>query len=131
MLKTSGTTMKVFRCLKIPLTSMRVDCFESCKKIVLRFQASSISPPPSPASGLVPKSPKRNSSGVSAEQFYYSFYYNEGLENKLSRTPLLGLAKSIYYFLTFNNHENNMSEVLIEINSLSIPNVLNLMLVDY
>ena len=48
MLKTSGTTMKVFRCLKIPLTSMRVDCFESCKKIVLRFQASSIVPPPPP-----------------------------------------------------------------------------------
>ena len=124
--------MEVFRCLKIPLTSMRVDCFESCKKIVLRFQASSIvPPPPSPASGLVPKSPKRNSSGVSAEQFYYSFNYNEGLENKLSRTPLLSLAKSIYYFLTFNNHENNVSEVLTEINSLSVPNVLNLMLVDY
>ena len=28
---------------------------------------------------------------------YYSFYYNQGLENKLARAPLLGLAKSIYY----------------------------------
>ena len=28
-----------------------------------------------------------------------SFYYNEGLENKLTRVPLLGSAKSIYYQL--------------------------------
>ena len=29
----------------------------------------------------------------------FSFYYNEGLENKLTRVPLLGSAKSIYYQL--------------------------------
>ena len=42
------------------------------------------------------KSPWRNSPTTSAEEFYDSFYHNEGLENKLKRAPLLGLAKSIY-----------------------------------
>ena len=44
-----------------------------------------------------PLIPLKNSSTASAEEFYYSFYYNEGLENKLTRAPLLGLAKSICY----------------------------------
>ena len=36
------------------------------------------------------------------ERFYYSFIqHNEGLENKLTRTLLLGLAKSIYYWEMF------------------------------
>ena len=39
----------------------------------------------------------RNSSTASAEEFYYSFYYNEELENKLTRALLLGVAKSINY----------------------------------
>ena len=45
-----------------------------------------------PTPGLVPKSPWRNSSTASAEEFCYSFNYSEGLENKLTVTPLLGLA---------------------------------------
>lgn len=32
-----------------------------------------------------------------AEDFQYSFYYNEGLKNKVNRTPFLGLVKSIFY----------------------------------
>ena len=54
---------------------------------------------PSPLPGVVLKSPWRNSSTASAEEFYYSFYDNEGLENKLTRAPLLGLAKFIYYWI--------------------------------
>ena len=55
---------------------------------------------PSPPPGLVSWSPWRNSSTAKAEEFYYSFYCNEGLENKLTRAPLLCSAKSIYYVWT-------------------------------
>ena len=50
---------------------------------------------PTPRTGLL--IPSRNSSTASAEEFYYSFYYNEELENKLTRALLLGVAKSINY----------------------------------
>ena len=50
---------------------------------------------PTPRTGLL--IPWRNSSTASAEEFYHSFHYNEGLENKLIRASLLGLARSIYY----------------------------------
>ena len=95
LLKTSGTTTKVLSCSKIPLTSMRF--IASCENVVPRFQTSPILsfPPPLPDWSLHPL--WRNSSTASAEEFYYSFYYNEGLENKLTRAPLLGLAKSICY----------------------------------
>ena len=82
LLKTLGTTTKVLSCLKIPLTGMRVDRFVSCQNIVPKFQTSVILPTP----GLVPKSPWRNSSTDSAEEFYYSFYCSEGLENKPTST---------------------------------------------
>ena len=52
--------------------------------------------PSLPNPGMVSWSSWRNSSTASAEEFSYSFYYNEGLENKLTRALLLGLAKSIY-----------------------------------
>ena len=42
LLKTSGTTTRISGCLKIPLTSMRVDRLASCESIVPRFQTSSI-----------------------------------------------------------------------------------------
>ena len=93
LFKTSGTTTKVLSCLKIPLTNMRF--IASCENVVPRFQTSN-SFLPSPPSGLISWSPGRNSSTASAEECYHSFYYNEGLENKLTLTPLLGLAKSIY-----------------------------------
>ena len=50
----------------------------------------------------------RNSCTASAEEFYYSFYFNEGLENKLTRAPLLGLAKSIYYI----NNQMTMAAIV-------------------
>ena len=34
---------------------------------------------------------------ASAEEFYYSFYYNGGLGNKLARVPRLGFADPKYY----------------------------------
>ena len=91
----SGTTTKVLSCLKIPLTSMRF--IASCENVVPRFQTSPILsfPPPPPDWSLHPL--WRNSSTASAEEFYYSFYYNEELENKLTRALLLGVAKSINY----------------------------------
>ena len=96
LLKSSGTTTKVLSCLKIPLTSMRF--------IVSPDLANSSLPFPPPE--LVSWSPWRNSSTASAEEFYYSFYYKEGLENILTRAPLLGLAKSIYHFLSFKPSES-------------------------
>ena len=94
LLKTSGTATKVLSCLKIPLTSMRF--IASCENVVPRFQTSPILPfPPHPRNwSLNPL--EENSSTASAEEFYNSFYYNEGLENKLTRAPLLGSAKSLY-----------------------------------
>ena len=71
-----------------------VDHFASSENIVPRFQASSVLSPLPP--GLFPKSPWIKSSTASAEEFYYNFYYNEGLENKLTEAQLLGLAKSTY-----------------------------------
>ena len=87
-LKTSGTTTKVLSCLKIPLTSMRF--IASC------FIANSSLPSPSPA--VVSLSPWRNSFTASVAEFFKIFYFNVGLENKLTRAPLLGLAKSLYHF---------------------------------
>ena len=60
------------------------------------FQTSPILPFPSHPPDWSLNPPRRNSSTASAEKFYYSFYYNEGLEYKLTRAPFLGLAKSIY-----------------------------------
>ena len=77
---------------------MHVDHFESCETILDRFQTPSIFS----HSWLVPKSPGRNSSTASAEKFYYSFYYDERLENKVTRGPLLGLAKYIYLYVYLN-----------------------------
>ena len=93
LLKTSGTTTKVLSCSEIPLTSMRF--IASCENVVPRFQTSPILPfPPHPRTVLL----------IPFKKLFYSqcwrvllqFYHNEGLENKLTRTPLLGLDKSIY-----------------------------------
>ena len=51
-----------------------------------------------------PSPPPRTGLSISLEELFHSqcwivllqFYYNEGIENKLTRAPLLGLAKSIY-----------------------------------
>ena len=98
LLKTSGTT-KV-------LTAAWRYCWLACVLIALQVvrmlspdsRLSQFFPslPIPKTPGLVPKSPWRNSSTASAEDFYYSFYYNEGLEHKLTRALLLRLAKSIY-----------------------------------
>ena len=44
LLKTFMTTTKVLNCLKIPLTSMRIERLASCENFVPRFQTSSILP---------------------------------------------------------------------------------------
>lgn len=82
LLKTFETIKKVLSCLKIPPTCMRFDHFANCENIVPQFQTPLILAAPLPSS----RSPHPPS----------SFYYCEGLENKLSRAPLLGLGKSIY-----------------------------------
>ena len=99
--------MKFLSCLKIPLTSMRF--IASCENVFPRFQTSPILsfPPPLPDWSLHPL--WRNSSTASAEEFYYSFYYNEGLENKLTRAPLLGLANSIYYYVNWRQKAMSLS----------------------
>ena len=99
LLKASGITTKVLSCLKIPLTNMRVDGFAGGENFVPRLQTSSIlSFPPHPLDRCL-NPPLTNSSSTWVEELYYSFYFNEGLENKLTRVPLLSLAKSIHYIV--------------------------------
>ena len=96
LLKTSGTTTKAMSCLKIPLSSMRVNRFVSWENIVLRFQTSTLFPPP-PNWSLNPL--EETLLQPALKSFFAVFIqYSEGLENKLKRAPLLGLAKSIYYY---------------------------------
>ena len=87
LVTTSRTTMKVVRCLKIPLTSM---C--SCENTVRQFFPTY--PPPE----LVFQSIEETLLQSVLKSFITVFIQcNVGLENKLTRAPLLGLAKSIYY----------------------------------
>ena len=86
--------------LKIPLTSMRVGRFASCENIVTKFQISSIL--------LLSQSPDwllNSPEGTPLQPVLKSFVKvciqnNEGLENKLNRAPLLGSAKSFFFYLT-------------------------------
>ena len=98
LLKTSGTTTKAMSCLKIPLSSMRVNRFVSWENIVPRFQTSALFPsPPPPNCSLNPL--EETLLQPALKSFFAVFIqYSEGLENKLTRAPLLGLAKSIYYY---------------------------------
>ena len=84
--------MKVVSCLKIPLTSMCVVVRTSSPGSRLR-QFFPTSPPPE----LVFQSIEETLLQPVLKSFITVFIqYNEGLENKLTRAPLLGLAKSIY-----------------------------------
>ena len=74
---------------------MRVDRLASCGNIVPGFQTLSIlSPLPTHLTGLL----------IPLKKLFYSHYSlilvsiqcNEGLENKLTRAPLLGLVKYIF-----------------------------------
>ena len=87
--------------LKIPLTSMRVGRFASYENIVTRFQISSILLLSHPPDWLL-NSLKEPPLQPVLKSFVKAFIQNnEGLENKLNRTPLLGSAKS--FFLLFNS----------------------------
>ena len=89
LFKTSGITTKVLQHAWWSLCKLW-----ECRPQVPNLVNSTL---PSPPPGPVSQFPWKNFPTLSAEEFYYSFYYNEGLENKLTRAPLLGLAKSIYY----------------------------------
>ena len=87
--------------LKIPLTSMRVGRFASYENIVTRFQISSILLLSHPPDWLL-NSLKEPPLQPVLKSFVKAFIQNnEGLENKLNRTPLLGSAKS--FFFLFNS----------------------------
>ena len=82
---------------------MRVDRFASCENIFPRFQTSSILP----TLPIPPTGPWRKSSTASAGEFITVFIQsNEGLENKLTRAPLLGLAKSMCELSVYRTHQN-------------------------
>ena len=93
LFRTSGRTTKVLSC-------WRYRWLACVLSQVVRTSSPGSRPrqffPSLPNPGMVSWSSWRNSSTASAEKFSYSFYYNEGLENKLTRAPLLGLAKTIY-----------------------------------
>ena len=92
LVKTSRITTKVVSCLKIPLTSMRVAVRISSPDSRLRQFFPHL--PPELVFQFIEETllqPVLNS-------FITVFIqYNEGLENKLTRAPLLGLPKSIYF----------------------------------
>ena len=88
---------------------MRADRFASCEIIVPWLQNPLIFPS---SPGLVLKSPWIKFSTASAKEFYSRFYYNEGLENKLTRCPLLGLAKSILFLIKVLFFKANELELL-------------------
>ena len=93
LVTTSRTTMKVVRCLKIPLTSMCV---------VVRTPSPgpdfvNSSPPTHPLNWSFNPSKKLSLQPVLKSFITVFIQCNVGLENKLTRAPLLGLAKSIYY----------------------------------
>ena len=93
LVTTSRTMTTVVTCLKIPLTSMCVVVRTSSPGSRLR-QFFSTSPPLE----LVFQSLKETLLQPVLKSFITVFIqYNEGLENKPTRAPLLGLAKSIYY----------------------------------
>ena len=84
--------------MKIPLTSTRVDRFaRSCENIVPRFQTSSILPPSPPETPeLFPNSIEETLLQPVLKSFVTAFIQrNIDLVNKLTRAPLLGLARSI------------------------------------
>ena len=90
---TSRTTTTVVTSLKIPLTSMCV---------VVRTSSPGFRPrqffPTSPLPDLVFHSTDETLLHPVLKSFITVFsQYNEGLEIKLTRAPLLGLAKSIHY----------------------------------
>ena len=93
LFRTSGRTTKVLSC-------WRYRWLACVLSRVVRTSSPGSRPrqffPSLPNPGMVSWSSWRNSSTASAEKFSYNFYYNEGLENKLTRAPLLGLAKSLY-----------------------------------
>ena len=79
---------------KIPQSSTCVDCLASCKNIIPRFQTLS-----SPHPLDWPLNPVEETLLQPVLKSFITVFiqYNEGLENKLTRNPLLGFAKSIYY----------------------------------
>ena len=84
--------------LQIPLTSMRIDRHASCENIVPRIQTScQLFPPPHPADWSL--NPLRETLVQLVLKSFISVFIlnNEELENKLTRAPLLGLAKSTCY----------------------------------
>ena len=103
MVTTSRTTTKVVSCLKVPLTSMCVVVRTSFPGSRLRrFFLTS------PLPELVFQSIEETLLQPVLKTFITVFIqYNVGLENKLTKTPLLGLAKSIYYHEPTKNMQRN------------------------
>ena len=95
LLKTSGTTTKVLSCPKIPLNNMH---------FIASFQTSPILPFPShpPDWSLNPL--EETLLQPVLKSFITVFIIMR--ENTLTRAPLLGLAKSIYHFLSFKLSES-------------------------
>ena len=84
---------KVLSCLKILLTSMCVDRFAGCEVPDL---VNSFPPLPSPPNWSLNSLEEIIQQPVLKSFTTVFIQNNEGLENKLTRAPLLGLAKSIY-----------------------------------
>ena len=78
---------------------MRVDRFASCENIVPRFQTSSILSPPPPYPSDWSLNPLEETVLQPVLKSFITVFIqnNEGQEITLTRNPLLGLAKSIYY----------------------------------
>ena len=97
---TSRTTTNVVSCLKISLTSMCVVVRTSSPGSRLRKFFILPPFPTSPPPELVFQSIEETLLQPALKSFITVFIQcNVGLENKLIRAPLLGLAKSTYYII--------------------------------
>ena len=81
---------------------MLVDRFASCKNIVPGFRVPrKFSPPPPPPKWSLNPLEETLPQPV-LKSFITVFIQYKGIENKLTRTQLLGLAKSVYYETTLS-----------------------------
>ena len=92
LLKIPGTTTKVLSYLKIPLITIRIDRFASCENVILRLQTSSILPLPLLHPWSLTSLEETFLQPVLKSFIKVFIQCNEGLENKLTRAPLLGLV---------------------------------------
>ena len=107
-LKTSGTITRVLGCLQIPLMVCKLIALEVLTTSSPESRPRQLFPPFPPPWSL---NPLEEALLQPVLRSFISVFIlnNEGLENKLTRAPLLGLAKSIYYRVSLISNNDLLS----------------------